>query len=317
MKNVYLIFGNESYLIDKELKKIVESNNILQDNIIKYNLDEVNVSLALEEASTISMFDSKKLVICEGCTFLTGENKKEINHDIDSLIRYINNPFDDVYLVFIVRKEKLDDRKKIVKELKKLSTVIECLKIESYNLNNYLSNYFKNNGYNISREAIIFMINKAGDNLTNLINEADKIMIYKDDNKDITKEDIDNLVCKNIEDNVFSLTNAIMNKDKKNIINIYRDLLLLNEDPTKLIVLIANQLRLILQVKLMVKNGYKQKDMPSVIKEHPYRVKLALESNFTIFELKDYLIKLHDLDLNIKTGKIDKNFGFEMFLLSI
>lgn len=317
MGNIYLIFGDETYLINKELKKIINDSNVLSDNIIRYNLDEVNVSLALEEASTISMFDSKKLIICEGCTFLTGENKKEINHDIDSLIKYINNPFDDVYLIFIVQREKLDDRKKIVKELKKLSTIVECKKVESHNLNNYIESYFKENGYSITKDSVIFMINKAGSNLSNLINEADKLMIYKNEDKNITKEDVDNLICKNIEDDIFKLTNAIMDKDKKNIVNIYKDLLLKGEEPIKLIVLIANQLRLILQVKLMIKNGYREREMSSIIGEHPYRVKLAISSTFTIDELKKYLIELHDLDLNIKTGKIDKNFGLEMFLLSI
>lgn len=317
MSNIYLIFGDESYLINKNLEKIINDSNVLKDNIIRYNLDEVNVSFALEEASTISMFDSKKLIICEGCTFLTGENKKEINHDIDSLIRYINNPFDDVYLIFIVQREKLDDRKKIVKELKKLSNVIECKKRESHDLNNYIESYFRENGYSINRESVIFMINKAGSNLSNLMNEADKLMIYKDEDKNISREDVDNLICKNIEDDIFLLTNAIMNKDKKNIVNIYKDLLLKGEEPIKLIVLITNQLRLILQVKLMIKNGYKEREMASIIGEHPYRVKLAISSVFTIEELKKYLIELHDLDLNIKTGKIDKNFGLEMFLLSI
>lgn len=317
MSNIYLIYGDESYLINKELEKIVANSNVISDNIIKYNLDEVDVSLALDEASTISMFDSKKLIICEGCTFLTGENKKEINHDIESLIKYINNPFDDVYLVFIVQREKLDDRKKIVKELKKLSTVIECKRIENHNLNSYIETYFNKSGYYISRDSVIFMINKAGENLSNLINEADKLMIYKDTDKNISKEDIDKVVCKSIEDDIFKLTNAIMNKDKKNIVSIYKDLLLNGEEPIKLIILIANQLRLILQVKLMIRNGYKESEMASVIGEHPYRVKLAISSVFTIEELKKYLLELHDLDFNIKTGKIDKNFGLEMFLLSI
>lgn len=317
MSNVYLIYGNEPFLIDKELTKIIEKTNVISDNIIRYNLEEVNVSAALEEASTVSMFDSEKVVICDGCTFLTGENKKEINHDIDSLSKYINNPFSDVYLIFIVQKEKLDERKKIVKELKKLSTVIECQKKESYNLNNYLENYFKDKEFKISKDAINLMISKAGLNLANLINEADKLMIYKIDEKEITKDDVDCLVRKNIEDDIFSLTNAIMKKDRKNIIKIYKDLLLMGEEPIKLIVLVANQLRLIFQVKLMVKNGYKERDMASIIGEHPYRVKLAIASSFTTNELKKYLCALHDLDVNIKTGKIDKNFGFEMFLLNI
>lgn len=317
MDNLYLIYGIEDYIIDEAIKKIITDNNIIDDNIIKYNLDEVNVSLALEEASTVSMFDSKKLVICEGCTFLTGENKKEINHDIDSLTKYINNPFTDVFLVFVVRKEKLDDRKKIVKELKKNSTVIEAQKKENYNLNNYIIDYVNKNGYNMSKNACIKLIERAGSNLSNLISECHKIFLYKDDEKNITEEDIENLVFKNIEDNIFELTNAVMNKDKKKIINIYKDLILMGEEEIKLIVMLANQFRMILQVKLMVKNGYKERDMATIIKEHPYRVKLAMQSNFKINELENYLIKLEELDYSIKSGKLDKSFGFEMFLLNI
>ena len=317
MKNIYLIYGLEDYLINKELKKIIDENNIIEDNITKYNLDIENVINAIEEASIVSMFDSKKIVICEGCSFLTGDNKKEINHDIDSLIKYINNPFTDVYLVFIVRKEKLDDRKKIVKELKKNSTVIECNKILSHNLNNYLRNYINENGYNIQNDALSLLIEKSSSNLSNLINECNKIFLYKEDDKNITAIDVDNLVFKNIEDNIFELINAILEKNKEKIINIYNDLLLKGEEPIKLIVMIANQFRLILQVKLMIKNGYKEKDMASIINEHPYRVKLATQTSFTINQLIKYLRQLQKLDFKIKSGEIDKNFGLEMFLLDI
>lgn len=317
MDNIYLIYGLEDYIIDESIKNIIKDNDIVEDNIIKYNLDDVNVSLALEEVSTVSMFDSKKMVICEGCSFLTGENKKEINHDIDSLIKYINNPFNDVYLIFIVRKEKLDDRKKIVKELKKNSTIIEAQKKESYNLNNYIINYVNKNGYNISKKACDKLIEKAGTNLSNLINECNKIFLYKDEDKNIIDIDIENLVFKNIEDNIFELTNAVMNKDKIKIINIYKNLLLMGEEPVKLIIMLANQFRMILQVKLMIKNGYKEKEMATIIKEHPYRIKLAIQSNFSINELKTNLIKLENLDYDIKSGKIDKSFGFEMFLLNV
>lgn len=317
MNNIFLIYGNEDYLIKKELDNILKNGNILEDNIITYNLDETNVINALEEASTVSMFDSKKAVICEGCTFLTGENKKEINHDIDSLIKYINNPFDDVYLIFIVRREKLDERKKIVKEIKKLSKVFECNKIENYNLSNYIDEYIKNKGYKINKICINKIIEIAGYDLSRLINEVDKLLIYKDDDKNIAIEDVTNVISKSIEDNVFELTNAIMEKNEARIIKIYKDLLLSGEESIKLIVLIANQLRLILQVKLMIKNGYKESEMASIISEHPYRIKLAIKSKFKIKELIYYLDELEELDYNIKSGKVDKDFGLEMFLYNI
>ena len=317
MENIYLIYGNENYLIKKNIDEVITKNNIEKDNIIKYNLDEVNVSEAIIEASTVSMFQTSKLIICEGCKFLTGENKKEINHNIDMLLEYINHPFSDVYLVFIVEKEKLDDRKKIVKELKKLSKVVECKKIENYNLNNYLENYIKDKGYNITSKNIDLIISIAGVDLANLINEIDKLLIYKDTDKNISSDDIKSLICINIEDNIFALTNAIMNNQKEKIMKIYKDLISMGEDEIKLIATLANQFRLLLQVKLMKNNGYSDNEMISILKEHPYRIKLAKNSLFSEEKLKDKILKLSELDYKIKSGNLDKNLGFELFLLDI
>lgn len=317
MENIYLIYGNENYLIKKKLDEIITKNNIEKDNIIRYNLDEVNVSEAIIEASTVSMFQTSKLIICEGCKFLTGENKKEINHNIDMLLEYINHPFSDVYLVFIVEKEKLDDRKKIVKELKKLSKVVECKKIENYNLNSYLENYIKDKGYIITSKNIDLIISIAGLDLANLINEIDKLLIYKDTDKNISEDDIKNLICVNIEDNIFALTNAIMNNQKEQIIKIYKDLISMGEDEIKLVATLANQFRLLLQVKLMKNNGYSDNEMISTLKEHPYRIKLAKNSLFSEDKLKDKILKLSELDYKVKSGNIDKNLGLELFLLDI
>lgn len=316
MNNIYLIYGSENYLIKKELSKIIDNSNVMEDSIIKYNLDEVNVSDVLDEASMVGLFSDRKLIICENSNFLTSENKKNIDHDIDLLSKYIEKPYEDVIIIFIVNNEKLDERKKIVKLIKKHSKVIECKRVESHDLNNYIYNYFKENNYNIEMNLVRLIIDKVKYDLSNIINECDKLMNYKDNDKNITKEDIDNIIRENIEDDIFALTNSILEKNTKKSIKIYKDLLLMGEEPIKLIVMVANQFRLILQVKLMVKNGYKQMEMASIIKEHPYRVKLALSSDYTEEELIKNIKKLYKLDNDIKTGIIDKNFGFELFLLS-
>lgn len=315
--NNYLLYGEEEYLINKYLKDIIEENNISSENIIRYNLDMVDVSEALVEASTVSMFNENKLIILEGCKFLTGENKKEINHDIDSLIKYLNNPFNDVYLIFIVNNDKLDERKKIVKEIKKLCKIYECKKVENYNLNNILLDYIKEKKYNISNKDISLIIEKVGTDLSYLISEIDKLLLYKDDDKNITREDINDVIVRSLENNVFALTNSIMNNDKNKIFDIYNDLIKVGEDPTKLLIILSNQFRLILQVKLMQNNGYTDNEMISVIKEHPYRIKLAKETNYSKSKLIKYIKDLSDLDYKIKSGIIDRFLGFELFLLNI
>ena len=316
MNNFYLIYGEEEYLIKKEIDNVIKEKNLSEDAIIKYNMNEQSINNVIEEASMVGLFSTNKLIICENSYFLTSEKQKDNKDEILELEKYIEKPFDDVTIIFSVKEEKLDERKKIVKTLKKNSKILECKKLESHDLYNYINNYFKENGYKIEINLVRLIVDKVKYDLANIINECDKLINYKDQEKEITKEDIDNLIRENFQDNVFELTNAILEKNIEKKIKIYKDLLLLGEEPIKLIVMVSNQFRLLLQVKLMVKNGYKQIDMANIIKEHPYRIKLALNSNYSQKEIIDNMKKLYKLDYDIKNGYIDKNFGFELFLLS-
>ncbi len=314
--NTYLIFGEENYLIDEKIKDIKDSIKASEDNIITYDLNNDSISSVLIEASTVSMFSDKKLIICDNSAFLCA-NKSLSEEELEDLTKYLNNPFDDVYLLFIVREAKVDSRKKITKLINKISKVYDCNKIESYKLNNYVFDYIKDKGYSISSSSVELIISKVGYELSNIIKELDKMFIYKGEDKKITKEDIEDVITNNLEKNIFELTNAIVNKEKNKVIKIYQELIKSGEDPIKLVVTLSNQFRLILQVKIMRNTGYSETEIVSILKEHPYRINLAMRSTYDEKTLKDLLLKLSSLDYEIVTGKTDKFFGFEMFLLDL
>ena len=311
----YLIYGLENYLIKKNINKIIDELKVTSDEIINLDMNYDTINDLIMEASTINMFSTKKLIICDNSTFLSSSSDK--NDNVDELIKYIENAFKDTYILFILREEKIDSRKKICKILSKEAKVYVCEKIESYKLNNYVMDYIRNNGYTISSKNVDFLLSKTHYELSNVINEIDKLFIYKDKDKKITEEDIEKVITRNIETNIFELTNAIIKKDRSKIEEIYKDLLLSKEGPIKLIITIANQFRLYLQVKIMRNSGYSEKEIVSTLKEHPYRINLAMNNNYTIEELKDNLRKLSKLELDIITGKVDEKLGFEMYLLNI
>lgn len=314
--NTYLIFGLENYLIKENLEDIKKSNNIEEDDIVNYNLDNDKINDVIVEASTVSMFSNKKMIICDNSSFLT-TSKSLLDSEVEALTNYLENPFDDVIIVFIVKEEKIDQRKKISKLINKVSKVYDCNKIESYRLSNYIKDYIISKGYSISSESINLIISKVGYDLSSIIKELDKMFIYKLDDKKITKEDVMDVITNNIENNIFELTNAIVNKEKDKVMSLYNDLIKSGEDPIKLIVTISNQFRLILQVKLMRNSGYSEKEIVSILKEHPYRVTIAMKSNYNTNDIKKILLKLSLLDYDIVTGTKDKFFGFEMFLLDL
>lgn len=314
--NAYLLYGLEDYLINEKIKEIEENNKINEEDIIRFNLDEDSISSLLIEASTVNMFSDKKLIICDNSSFLTS-SKNTSENELNDLTDYLNNPFEDVIIIFIVREEKPDQRKKITKLVNKVSKVYDCNKIENYKLQNYVFDYIRDKGYSISNKSVELLIGKVGYELSNIIKELDKLFIYKGNDKKITEEDIDEVITNNIENNIFELTNAVINKEKDKVIKIYNDLIKIGEDPIKLIVTISNQFRLLLQVKIMRNSGYSEKEIVSTLKEHPYRISLAMKSRYSVEDIKKLLLKLSNLDYEIVTGKTDKFFGFEMFLLNL
>ena len=83
----------------------------------------------------------------------------------------------------------------------------------------------------------------------------------------------------------------------------------------KIISLIANQFILTYEVKTLSLNGYSSSQIKDILKVHPYRIKLALEYNYSVKEIKNIINKLHKLDYNIKSGTENKSTGLETFLL--
>ena len=85
-------------------------------------MEETPLASALNDAMSVPFFGDRRIVIVNNPYFLTGEKKKnKVEHDIDGLLKYLEYPLETTTLVFIAPYEKLDERKKVVKTLKKVA----------------------------------------------------------------------------------------------------------------------------------------------------------------------------------------------------
>lgn len=311
---IYLIYGLNSILIDKQIKKIIESYNIADININYYDLDNTNIKNLIDDFQTISLFEEKKVVVVNDSTIFTGSSKIELTDDNQQLLlKYFDDFNPNTIVIFSVINEKLDERKKITKLLKNNHKIIECNKID--NLPKYVKELF--DAYNIDNNNINIFIDRVGNDIGIIEQEVIKIKTYKDDDLNISKEDIISLTSENINTDIFNLIETIVLKNKEKAIKIYRELIKIGEEPIKLIVMLANNIRIIYQTKEFTKKGYTEKDIAAELNIHPYRVKLAKEKSreYSSESLLNQLNKLAELDMNIKTGAIDKDLGFELFIL--
>ena len=310
--NTYLIYGNDYGLIKREIDKL--TNGVT--DIVKYDLSTDKIDELLDDASCMSLFGDKKVLVGENALFLN-TTTTNVNHNLDYLSNYLNDDNHENIVVLSVLTDKLDERKKIVKLLKEKSKVIYKELIDNKDLPRFVINEFNNEGYKIDYKTANYFVNYVGKNVDILLSEINKMIIFKDNDKNITTHDINEISSKAINDNVFDLSDAIMKKDFKRMYDCYNDLIILKEEPIKIIAMLGNQFNLVYQCKLLSSKGLSEKEIATSLSVHPYRVKLAIETDYMISELKDILIKLHNLDFEIKSGKVDKNVGFDNFLLHL
>ncbi len=312
----YLFYGLEYYLIKKEIQSILVNEKIDLINQNTYDLENSNLKEIIEDASTISLFSDKKAIIVENSYIFTGTtNKKLPEQNIDILNTYLRNINENTLLFFIVNKESIDKRKKIINEIKKRGIVKEFAPLTDQKA--YVTTMLK--PYQIQISDANFLINRVGNNLSILEQEIEKLKTYKSNDLQITRQDIIDVTCKTVDIDIFSLIDNIVTKNKEKALESYTEMIKLGEEPIKIIIMLANQFRMMYQSKQLSRKGYSEKDIASSLEVHPYRIKLALEKshNFKEDTLLEYLKQLATLDYQIKSGRIDKNIGLELFILNI
>ncbi|MEG0022022.1 MAG: DNA polymerase III subunit delta [Bacilli bacterium] len=308
---IYLLYGKEEYLLDKETKKLLKNEDPLNINTLSMNNDRLED--IIEDFQTISMFSDEKIVVVKD-SYVFSSKKCNIDQDVKLLESYLENINPSTKIIFLLNEIKLDERKKIVKQIRKIGTIKEFNKTDD--IFGIVKEMFGE--YQIELNVIKTLIDRVGDNLEMLNSEINKIKIYAIDKKEILEEDIVKLTSKNIEADMFVLIDYIINKDKKNAIITLKELIKNNEEPIVMIISLANKLRMIYQTKEFYKKGYTDTEIASILGVKPgylYYMKNSL-NKYESDNIIDLLEKLADLDYKIKSGEIEKNVGLELFVLT-
>ena len=311
MKNFYLIYGIDKSIITNETNAIIKKINI--NDIIKYSMDTTDIKTVIEDASTISMFDSKKIIILEDCNFLKAN--KTID-DLEYLEKYLTNYNKDTYLILICNTDKIDTRKKIYKELSKVAVITNCQKGDSDYLINYINNYLTSQAYKI--EDVNYFLKIVGTNLDDIKNELDKLIMYKLEDKSINNTDIDKITIKNMDNEIFDLTDAIILKDTKKSLSLLEEFLNKDYDEIQIIMLLASQFRFLFQVKRLVNKNKKYDEIAKILEVNPYRVKFTIKKlySYSEDEILSNISKLAKIDHDIKLGIMNKRLALELFIIN-
>lgn len=317
---ICLIFGAQDLMIKNRLNKLLnERLGTVDDfNCVKFNADNIEIEDVMFECTMMPLGSERKSVVLDNANFLSGEknNKKQLTKEQEKVIlNYLEYPNDDCDLYFIVHSSTLNENNAICKKIKEVGKIVESVNPNEKEWIAYVYKLFEKYGI-VADDLVISEFLKRTNNDAMLINnEVKKLALYGDR---ITMAVLDLLVAKPIDDNIFDLVNFIMANKKDEALKLYRDLIVKNEEPVAIIALIATQLRFFIDVFTLSDEKMSQDDIAKQLKVHPYRVKLALNNKrfIKLQTLKNNMEYLYQLDFDIKSGKIDRFFGLELFLLN-
>lgn len=309
--NLYLIVGEDQELINFYLNKIMKEIGLDEEKKINYDMNTSSISDILDEVSMISLFSSEKVVI--GYNFDIG---KINDNDRDYLIRYLNNDnSNDRYIILIAGK--VDGRSKDYKIFKDKFKIIDLLQIDNgKDIYKYVEDYIKDRGYKIDKYNLDYLVELLGNDINNINNEIDKILLYLNDDKVISREVIDKLVSDNIDNIMYEFTNAVLDRDYEKISKMYNDFKIENVGYDYLIGSLGNALRGALVIKILYNQGNSNSEIAKFIGKKEFYVKKMIERlyNYTVDDLCMMIDKLGIIDREYKSGKSNIDM-LELYLL--
>ena len=320
LSSIYLLYGEEKYLIENDIKKIKKIFGELIKGINYILIDENNIDEIISDIETPAFGYSRKLIIAKDTGLFKKDGKKKNAKTVstrEKLNEYIKNNINIINeMVVVIFTEDDVDKNELFKTIDKIGCTCKFDYQKPIELQKRIKAICQAYKVNIDNFTLQYFIESCGTSMQDLINEIRKLIEYVGTNGTIQKEDIDKLSIKQIDSVIFDLTDNLGKKNIKNAMEVLQNLLYLKEPIQKILVTLYNHFKKLYLVKLALKYN---KDVTQALNLKPNQTFLVSKyknqaSYFNEKDLRIILKELADLDYKYKVGLIDINIGLETIL---
>ena len=314
--------GQFEWLKKDILKKIGYDPSDL--NYSYFDMKEASYAEVELDLVSLPFFADEKIVILDHLLDLTTAKKRNLtDEDLKQFENYLENPSESTRLV-IFAEGKLDSKRRLVKLLKRDAQIIEATTPKEQDLKRYFSGQAQELGLHFVGDSLDQLLLKSGYDFGESQKNLALLQAYKEDGQ-ITLQDIEEVVPKSLQDNIFDLTQMILKRQIDQARNLVKDLRLQGEDEIKLIAILLGQFRMFSQVKIFSEEGQSESQIVASLSElsgrkvNPYQVKFALRDSrrLSLSFLKQAMTTFIETDYAIKSGTYEKDYLFDLALLKV
>lgn len=308
-QNVYLLYGEETYLKLQYRDKLKQALNMEEDamNYAHYEGKGISEVEVIDLAETMPFFSEHRLIVLEDTGFF--------KNAVDKLPEYMKSLPE--YLVMIFVESEVDKRNKMFKAVQKSGRVAEFSTQKEDTLLTWVARLLGNVNKRITKADAQYLLSRTGMNMSNIAGEVEKLICYTLERGIVTRADIDTICTEQIENRVFEMIRAVTEQNQAKALDLYYDLLSLKEPPMRILFLLARQYNQLLQVKELLEHGNGHQEIAGKMKLQSFIVKnyVNYASRYTKKELMRMVSACTETEEAVKTGRMTDVLSVELLIV--
>jgi len=307
-----LLYGPDAGLISE--RKINITKKILGENFDDLNYTHIEASSVKKDPSildneinSISLMQERKLIIISGCPTNFGKIAENS----------LNNKKSDNFIIFLASELSPSSNLRKLFENKNNLAALPCYNDDKYTVISLIKEAFPNK--NLDHDVIEYIANNISGDRQLIKKEIEKLQIYFHDKKEVSFNDVVNLLVENIESDYQIFANEFMNKNFSKAIIICDDLLASGEQEISLIRALNNYVNKVYLLKAEIDSGENMLQALKKIKPPIFFKQKDLiishVNSWSLNSIKALLIKIDNLEKTIKLNSMINASNFLRFFI--
>ncbi|MBQ6752492.1 MAG: DNA polymerase III subunit delta [Clostridia bacterium] len=321
-RKVYLVKGEESYLKQKYA-------NLLADSVVPAGLEAFNVHRLKGEDT-----DPDEISTCVEALPAMCERSVVLVHDFDfdglneagreKFIDILSNLPDTCVLIFWQDTKGFSTKTKLAKEMlaliEKNGAVCELDKRGQSDLIRFVTAECTRRERNISFDVATYLIGCVGDDISNLLNEVEKVCAFTTDT--IHESDVDEVCIKSVEATAFQMIDALLVNNFDKAMTDVKILFEQKTEPTMILGALVSTFVDMYRVKLTLSEGHTLAELKAaypVAYKSDFKLRNAANraQKYSLKSLENSLEILGRADFRLKSTFDDNRIVFEKLLIEL
>ena len=313
--SAYLLYGEDTYLRTYYRNLLIKAM-IPRDDTINFSRfygKDVSLEELGDLAGTMPFFAPYRLIVVEDTGWFTAGSGNK-GKDAAALIQALPPT-----TVVLFSEEKADKTSSLYKAVSKAGGMVECRHLTPERLQSWVLKKITSQGLQIQRSAMDYFLANTSDDLFQISRELDKVLSYVMGRDAILLTDVQAVIMPALENRIFDLIDAVVERKPARALKLTRDLLALKETPSRIIARVSSQFQILAQVKELRDQGFDTDSIAKKLSLKPYPAKKSVgqASRLTMQEIVNAVKKCVRAEEDFKTGLLDDVTALELLLADV